>query len=380
MSKNNVKLLAIWTCIVALNVGLHVATKLIKKETFITALTYQYAKEYNKEYPFIYLKAASAENEYSHTKAYELAKAVERDDLGEFERLASSDPSNLNVVGKHGLPFLIWATFRDYKYSNSALNLGCDPNAKIEYPRRVKSQKSVLSKVEKSLNTYRLWNCSSLAAAEFYSAIFDRLGGSLSDDFANLFAHLLRLKADPNVGGVSPLVIAVCANRRRDVEMLLDYNADVNGSTSMIRQIYDAPYKTSYTTPLLAAAECCNFDMMKLLIENGATCDLSTVNGRDIQRFLWLYTTLDVNKREKIFSKYHNCGFRILSKFGYNPTYDVTSEDKCKEVMRLLTAKGVSFETYAPFLSLDEYLSYGSRTGALMDYCNETDAYFGISN
>lgn len=302
--------------------------------------------------PRLYMNELSPEEEFNNTEVLDLAIAIQQGDSNKVIKLIETD-IDINSCAKCGLPLILWSVFRNFDYAELMLNKsGFEPNQTL-------STNTMHNESGNRGLLLRLDGASILAASEYYRLKFKACGGTLANDFGKLSSLLIEKGADPNLGTAPPLSLAVEAGDIDEVLFLLDKGADVNLITID---------HNNESTPLLTAIQNLNFEMALLLVEHGAKCDLKTISGRDVQRILLLYSTLDTEKREAVFSQYckHNHDISILYYKNFiRPRFEDSALMACRYLMDMLTKQGIDFDSYAPFHSQAEY-EKTSETGLIM--------------
>ena len=311
--------------------------------------------------PELYINRLTPEFEYLGTEVYELARAIEEDDFKVAERYVKTG-MNLNVCGKSGLPLVLWATFRDVRYAELLLRGRCDPYQTISI-KLDDNDDYIKERIDLHYLLFSVNNLSLLGASEYYYKLFKTSHGAIAKDFRRLSLLLLQKGASPDVGLMPPLSIMVKAGDVEETLFWLNKGADVNNLTKSDHDME--------STPLLLAVSELNFSMALLLIEHGAKCDLSTIAGRDVQRLLWLYSSACELDRKEAFSHYVDTNpswDEIHSETYITPTFNQDELSSCRNVMQKLRYQGVTFDTYFPFQTFEEF-DKNSETATIIKRC-----------
>jgi hypothetical protein len=204
----------------------------------------------------IYETKWKAEDWFDDPEVLKLCHAIERQDIETMERLIQSGV-DVNVRGKDNIPLLLWAYPAGEEVLECLLKNESNPNFIIE------SDYSAIS-------TFALGN------TLLYMAVESEIGGD--PKFKNYVDILLKYGADPDLGSIPPLVAA----SKSGIHTFNSFVSLVNSGADL--NICD---KSGNGYPVLSAATPDNFDKLFILLESGATYDVTTVPGNTLQRMLY---------------------------------------------------------------------------------------------
>jgi hypothetical protein len=187
---------------------------------------------------------------FENTDAWELAKAVECEEINKIEMIVTGNPDVVNIQDpEYGITLLVWSIkMEKYKVAEKLLKLGANPN--------------LMSKSGKT--------------ALFYAAEYSWIDYMAKKD-ARYVELLLKYKANPNISYVS-------ANN----EVL-----------------------EPGTTPLMVAATI-SFEKTQALVEGGAEINLKTITGKTaaskalVRRFVDVAYYLIVEKKAVVCEPYYH--------------------------------------------------------------------------
>ncbi|MBP5620603.1 MAG: hypothetical protein J6X44_01180, partial [Thermoguttaceae bacterium] len=236
----------------------------------------------------VYETGWKPEDWFEGEKTLALCHAIIKQDVEEMQRLID-EGADVNARGKEDMPLLLWAYHSGEPTMECLLKNGADPNFLLT--SNYAAPKGILLRGSTLL----------LLAVR----------GSSVPKYENYVNLLLKYGANPNLGKPSPLAYAASGlDTEKAFQSLIKAGADPNYNAG------DARY-------LVNAANWFNAHRVNALLERGATYDINTLQGAQLQRYLYRLKT--------------------------NPNFGVSTPETEKAI-KWLEAHGVSFDEPAPLL------------------------------
>jgi hypothetical protein len=187
---------------------------------------------------------------YEHTKAWELAKAVKREDINTIKKMVTADTSLKNFVDKHiGMTILAFAVYNEkYQSTETLAELGADPN--------LGSGNISAIHVESAFIT-----AAGLKGTSKYLKLLLGYGGDVNSEYR-------QLQEFGSIRYETPLEQAAYWNNFENVKILVAAGAQINFFRDSVNYVLSTPLNMGYMRIVKYLVVDCHADVKKPISYN----------------------------------------------------------------------------------------------------------------